>query len=105
MVTLSVIPLTGWLQTSRGLIGAKKPVAVYFRTRWGIHTFGMRFPIDVLILDNQLRVILLRHRLLPNRLFFWPPRYDLVIELPAGEIEKYRITPGDHIRIEQLISP
>lgn len=85
------------LQTLTGLIGVKKPKAVFFKTRWGIHTFGLRFPIDVLILNSEFKVVKIKKSLKPFRLFLWNPKYDSVLELPAGTIEKKNINIGNYI--------
>lgn len=76
---------------SLGLIGKDKPEAIMFYTRFGIHTFGLNFPIDVLILDNGDRVVKIRENLGPNKVFFWPPKYNKVLELPSGFIKNHKI--------------
>lgn len=72
----------------QGLIGKDKPYALMIRTRFGIHTFGLKFPIDVLILNNENKVVSIKKNLKTNRIFLWNPMYDRVIELPRGTIEK-----------------
>src|SRR5215470_13467465 len=51
-----------------------------------IHTFGMRFPIDVVFLDRRLRVKRLYRELVPFRLtsLIWGARS--VLELQAGSL-------------------
>lgn len=85
---------------SIGLIGLKKMQPIFFQTRFGIHTFGMRFPIDVLILDKNNGIVRLTENLKPNKLFFWPLLYKNVVELPAGTIKKLKIKNGDKINLE-----
>jgi uncharacterized membrane protein (UPF0127 family) len=53
-----------------------------------IHTFAMRFPIDVLFLDEQGRVLLYHPSLKPWRVAFAPPRTRYVLELAAGRIRR-----------------
>ncbi len=91
--------LTGFWELTRGLIGYQKPLPMYFKTRWGIHTFGVRFPLDILILDKNQRVVRMEKGLNPCRIYVWPPVNDGVLELPAGTIEKKRIKTGDIINI------
>jgi uncharacterized protein len=69
-------------QKSIGLIGKRAPKALIFQTRFGIHTFFLKFPIDVLILGKNMKVVKVVSSLKPNRFLFWNPIYDLVIELP-----------------------
>ncbi|MDE2026590.1 MAG: DUF192 domain-containing protein [Patescibacteria group bacterium] len=86
-----------YLEKVVGLIGRKKPYALFFKTRFGIHTFGVTFPIDVVILDNQQRIVKMK-TVTPNLVFFWNPVFDGVLELPTGTIEKEHMQVGDTIR-------
>lgn len=82
-----------------GLINAKKAQPVLLKTRFGIHTFCMRFPIDVLILNRTNIVVKLHQNLLPNNIFIWNIKYNTVIELPAGYISSHKIKLGDYIEL------
>ncbi len=99
MITLKVRILRTLIEKSAGLIGVKCAFPVFFSTHWGIHTFGVRSPIDVLILDKDNRVVVIRHRLPPNRILFWNPIYDRVVELPPGTIVKKGISVGTQIAL------
>jgi len=63
-----------------------------------IHTFGMRFPIDVAFLDRRLRVRKVYHRLRPFRLtsFVWGARS--VLELSAGSLASTGTAVGDQLQ-------
>ena len=80
--------LSSILQATIGLLGAPKAYPVYFKTRFGIHTFGMKFPIDVLILGRNFDIVYLKSELVPNRVFLWPLWYVHVVELPSGFIRR-----------------
>lgn len=56
-----------------------------------IHTFGMRFAIDVIFLDAELRVRALSRRVRPWRISLAPPQTAFVLELPAGRIDEVRL--------------
>jgi uncharacterized protein len=86
----------------QGLIGKEKPQALMLKTRFGIHTFGVKFPIDVLILNNNNSVVSMKKNLKPNRIFLWNPGYKKVIELPSGTIEKKQIKMNMPIDIRIL---
>ncbi len=60
-----------------------------------VHMFGMRFPIDVLFLDRQGKVVGLHHSLRPNRLSKLVWRAEGVLELPAGVLVETRTELGD----------
>lgn len=99
MHVLNVVKAETIQQKILGLIGKKNIFPLLIKTRFGIHTFGLKFPIDVLILNSNNRVVLLRENLNPNRIFFWNPFYNRVIELPQGTIQKQKIRVFDEINI------
>ncbi|MDD2823092.1 MAG: DUF192 domain-containing protein [Candidatus Daviesbacteria bacterium] len=68
-----------------------------FYTRFGIHTFGMTKNIDVLILDKEHKVVKINIGLHHNQLFFWNPKYNIVIELPEGSVNISKTKPGDQL--------
>lgn len=85
-----------------GLIGSKKPKSILFETRFGIHTFFMKFPIDVIILDDNKKVVAIKESLKSNRIFMWNPKYKTVIELPEGMIKKSGTTVYDKIQLSRF---
>ncbi len=82
-----------------GLIGKKTAFPFFLETRFGIHTFFLGFPIDIVILDGKNTVVDNAENLMPNRLFFWNPKYKKVLELPVGSIKRYKINLGDIIHL------
>jgi uncharacterized protein len=62
-----------------------------------IHTFGMRFPIDVAFLDKHRRIKRVYHALAPFRMTrpVWGARS--VLELPAGSLEEIGAAVGDEL--------
>jgi uncharacterized membrane protein (UPF0127 family) len=88
---------------ARRILGHRVPVAVGLRARLlglsrlsreragtgllipacrGVHTFGMRFPLDLVFLDRQGRVLVIRRGVAPRRLVSWREA-DAVLELPS----------------------
>jgi uncharacterized membrane protein (UPF0127 family) len=63
----------------------------------GIHTFAMRFPIDVLFIDKRNIVIAAIRNLRPNRLTRLYPGASGVIELPVGTLDVTETRAGDLI--------
>jgi hypothetical protein len=70
---------------------------------YGIHTIGMRFPIDVLFLDKELRVIRVVSALPPFRTCV-VKKAVYVLELPVGVIQSSRTEPGDQIQVRATSS-
>lgn len=61
----------------------------------GIHTIGMRFPIDVAYLDSKEHVVRVYHRLAPFRIAALSFRTKSVIELPPGTLAETNTDVGD----------
>ena len=83
----------------RGLIGRRRLErghGLLVRPASSIHTMFMRFPIDAVFLDRDLRVLDLRAMLRPWRAAAVRGA-SAVLELPAGELAKRRIDPGDRL--------
>lgn len=78
-----------------GLMGREKAKTVIFKTKFGIHTFFVKFPIDVILVDKNKKVVVAKKYLDPNRIVIWNIRYDTVIELPAGSIKNSKTKKGD----------
>jgi uncharacterized protein len=64
----------------------------------GIHTFGMRFSIDVLFLDKDFCVIRAVKALPPYRTCI-VKKSVYVLEVPVGALEASRTDEGDQIQI------
>ena len=87
-----------------GWIGRPKidpEAALWVRPCWGIHTFGMSFPVDVVFLEKNHRVVAIIQELPVNRISPFVFRADSVLVLPAHSIKKSRTTIGDLIDITQ----
>ncbi len=65
----------------------------------GIHTIGMRFPIDVVYLDHSLTVIHVERDLKPWRFAPIRMRAASVLELPCRTAGETRTAVGDRIEV------
>lgn len=92
-----VSKLTGFKKIT-GLIGKEKAEIITFKTRFGIHTFFLKFPIDVVIVTKNKRVVFFKKMVKPKRFVFWNPRFDTVIELPGGTIKDLGIKIGSILK-------
>lgn len=66
----------------------------------GVHTWGMLFPIDLVVLDGQWNVLAVRRRMQSFRLtrVFW--RAAAVLELPVGVLDSTSTSVGDALTFE-----
>jgi uncharacterized membrane protein (UPF0127 family) len=78
-----------------GLINKKTPEAIVFNARFGIHTFFMKFPIDIIVCDKNNRIVFLKEDVKPYKIIFWNIKFDKVVELPAGSLLKSNTQRGD----------
>jgi uncharacterized membrane protein (UPF0127 family) len=65
-----------------------------------VHTFGMRFEIDVVFLNRQMRVIGLAEHVAPWRVVSAPKETARVAELAAGRIATIKLTPGTYLIVD-----
>jgi uncharacterized protein len=65
----------------------------------GVHTFAMRFPIDVIYLDRDKVVVHLEENLKPWRVAPVKFRAKSVLELPGNTLTSTQTAIGDEIEI------
>jgi uncharacterized membrane protein (UPF0127 family) len=65
----------------------------------GIHTIGMKFPIDVVFLSRANRVLAIVSEMMPYRISSIRLRSYSVLELPKGTLKKSRTEVGDELEI------
>ena len=91
-------------QRMKGLLGSRglsAQEALILKPCSSIHTFFMRFSIDVLFLDKDMRIAKLIQKMPPNRLspIVWASQ--VVIELPAGKISQTNTQIGDTVEFRK----
>jgi uncharacterized membrane protein (UPF0127 family) len=64
-----------------------------------IHTFGMKFSIDVAFLSKRRKVLKVRQDM-PRRRMAFCIRAHSVLELPTGVLERTGTQPGDQLEFE-----
>lgn len=90
------------LKRMKGLLGKKEMQtgeAMWIKLCKSIHTFGMRFPIDVAFLNTKNKVIAIVNNLKPNRLTRIYFSAVSVLEMPAGTLNTSDTRVGDEIEI------
>ena len=61
-----------------------------------IHTFGMRFELDVIFVDQEdKRIISIHRNVKPWKSLMADRKKCLTVELPAGTADKFLCKPGD----------
>ncbi|MGE5485722.1 MAG: DUF192 domain-containing protein [Ignavibacteriales bacterium] len=70
----------------------------------GIHTCFMRFPLDVLFVSRDWRVVRVERAVPPWRFIPWVRGSSRVVELPAGAITESSTARGDVLRPVDTVS-
>lgn len=91
----------GPLTRMRGLLGRSQLGAgegLLLKPASSVHTFFMRFPIDVVFIDREGHVTRVIRALRPWRVA-GSRKARAVLELPAGACARDEITPGSCLRL------
>ncbi|MGB2768478.1 MAG: DUF192 domain-containing protein [Candidatus Zixiibacteriota bacterium] len=92
-------------QRRRGLLGRSgldPEEGIYIVPCEGIHTFRMKFPIDVAFLGKDGHVLAVHHSLKPNRISRIVLRAQGVLELSAGRLRATDTEVGDIIEFREV---
>ncbi len=90
-----------WRDRMRGLLGRERiEGALVIRPGKSVHSFGMRFPIDVAFCNRDM-VVLRTVSLPPNRVTRPSLRCRCIIEAEAGAFERWKLRPGDQLEVRE----
>lgn len=98
----AILANTSW-KRMKGLLGKKefgKGCALILEPCNSIHTLFMRFPIDVLFVDKNNKVIKAISCIKPFRLTYVYFNAARAIELPAGTIQMSSVYEGDTLLLQ-----
>lgn len=101
LVALRVAQAASTASRLRGLLGTLEPPrhGLWMPGCRAVHTFGMRYPIDVVFVSAAHRVLAIRARLAPWRIALCR-RARGVIELAAGAAATHGLVPGTALSLE-----
>lgn len=88
-----------WGARLKGVVGRTSlDGALLIRPTFSVHTFGVKFALDVAYCDGELRVID-TVTMMPNRIGMIRPRARAVIEAPKGSFERWGLGVGDQLEV------
>ena len=96
---------TPWTRI-KGLLGRSslpRSEAMWIKPCNSIHTFFMKFPIDLVYLGKDRKVRKVRHAVKPWRLSACLSAHS-ILELPAGAAAKSGTQAGDELGVEEELS-
>ena len=77
-----------------GRVGLSPDEGMLFEPGGSIHTFGMKFPIDVLFLDKDGAILGKNKDVLPNRFCIAPSKTRFVLEMASNTIQAHDLEIG-----------
>ena len=100
LLSSKVMTATTVTERMVGLLGRSllpEGEALFFPQCSSIHTVGMRFPIDVVFVDRNWQVVVLKPHLQPGRFVLPVPKAWGVVEMASGSLARVTIQVGDHL--------
>ncbi len=94
-----------WWPRLRGLIGRPEPQAgegLLISPSQGVHMYWMKYPIDVVLLDKERRVVAAYADLQPRGRTKMHWNAACALELPAGTLAKTGTAVGDRVAWEEM---
>ena len=94
-------PARNPLRRMKGLLGRRalaEDEGLLLEPASAVHTWFMRFSIDLAFLDRELQVVRIAHEVRPWR-FAYARRSRYVLELPAGAAARRGLQTGDRLVI------
>ncbi|MER6428758.1 DUF192 domain-containing protein [Streptomyces sp900105245] len=102
-VTVPLEIAASYRARTKGLLGRDAiDGAMLLSPASGVHTFGMRMPIDVAYLDSRSTVIAVR-TMRPGRLGLPRPRARHVLEARAGAMAGWGLVAGVRVEVEAVV--
>ncbi len=85
-----------------GLLGtppSKEQRGLFIAPCTGVHTFGMRYPLDIVFLDREGKVVRIIRHLAPNRITGGIASARSALEFASGTLVEGEIRLGDKVRL------
>ena len=102
LITRGELADTFWTRF-RGLMGRTslpEGGGLVLKGEKNIHTFFMKFPIDVVYADQTWRVVRVDTAMPPSRVAPFVARSTYILELPAGVIQATGTSVGDQLNLK-----
>jgi len=105
VVAMRVGLADGWWRRARGLLGRPEPgvgEGLLLEPCRAVHMLGMRYALDVVMIDRERRVIALYPALAPGGRTAWHRAARFTLELRTGSIEAAGIETGDTLAWSEI---
>jgi len=102
LISKNVILADTFWQRLRGLLGKKGlngNESMYFKNCNSIHTFFMKFDLDVIFVDRDLKIVDVKRNLKPNRMTIPLIHAAHVFEFEGGQLHS-ELQKGEQLYVE-----
>ena len=102
-IVQSVLKTNTLWERIKGLLGEKNlpsDTALWIAPCSTIHTFFMKFPIDIIFVDKNLKVTSLAHSIPSSRIVFGGWGAHSTFEMRAEQLKKHSIKKGDELYVD-----
>jgi hypothetical protein len=98
--TTRVLKVTSFWGRLTGLAGRQSlhpETGIWLIPCNGVHTFGMRFALDIIVLDREMRVLQILREVPPGRICRGVTDGFSTLEMPAGAAFSTGVVVGDQL--------
>lgn len=102
IIMKSVQQASKLLERIVGLLGQKdisKDFALWISPCPSIHTFFMKFPIDVIFADKNLKIVSIFHSVPSGRVLWGGLKSHSVFEMKANQLKNHQLNKGDQLYV------
>ena len=88
-----------------GLLGTSSLPAdscLFLNASLGVHTFGMKYPIDIVALDRERRILGIWEQVPPRKVRAVGLKTSSILELQAGVARQCGLLVGDRLRVKPV---
>jgi len=99
----SILKASSLWKRTKGLLGERsfpEKQVLWLIPCSSIHTFFMRFPIDVIFVDKNLKITSLAYSVPSFRILFGGYGCYSTFEMKANQLKKYQLNKGDELYVE-----
>lgn len=103
LIASQVIKARTLRQRIQGLIGhsgLESQEVFWISSCPSIHTFFMKFPIDVIFTDRDFKITSLFENVSSGRILFGGFKSQNVFEMKSGQIQSHDLKKGDSLHVE-----
>ena len=102
LIACPVRRAAGFLERAAGLMGKRdlpEKSALWLCPCPSVHTFFMKFPLDVIFADRGLQVVSVFHSAPPGKLLFGGWKSHSAFEMRGGRLKSLKLKKGDQLYV------